>query len=670
MTEIYMEWIEKAEGDYYSALREYRARKNPRKSASSVCHKNKKVVIKLLYNIFFIITVFIIFISKQGYAQLKEFDIKREKPPESIPIFTNNPDEAAIIIYSSITNLYFESNMDGIVDDKSKPDEGKYTLLIRPIKQILTVKAKDYREGKFRIPNMESREVLYYSIESQHGKGDFILKSIPSGADIHISGLPDFVAKTPFTFVDYLAQPYKIKIIKKGFEPLDTAITIEKGRVLTETFELTPIQTKEVVPTVISGQSDLSIVSDPPGGIVYLDGDTLDRVTPCNIRDLSSGKHRIKIEKGNLIAEEQVILEAGRLNELSLTLKEKTYTIIIYSNPENAIVKVSDKTLGYTPSEYSYKKSDLPVEISVIKEGYFPYTKRIEIGGDTFSRLDAKLERYGTIQINTVPLNSRVFINGVYKSNTPFRSGLMKLGSYELELRKENYETVPLKVELSEDKPFKLISENLSQLYGEISLSTIPDGASVFIDYNKIDYVSDQNVKIAFGNHQLKAKRKGYLTYNEDIIINSSEPLTKNIQLEPKSKGKARLMSVLLPGTGQLYYGTIGKGLIFTGISLGLAYSTFFYNDSFSKSWDQFNIDLENYRNAKTISEIEQAKKTKNDSYAKAIQERNITLGSAGLLGFVWLYNIWDSGRNFKHFQKGIEVSLNRPNTLQLSYKF
>ncbi|MBU4444452.1 PEGA domain-containing protein [bacterium] len=618
----------------------------------------------------FISYIFIFILITNSLAQLKEFEVKREPPPESIPIFTNNPNEAAIIIYSSITNLYFESNMDGIVDDKSKPDEGKYTLLIRPIKQILTVKAKDYREGKFRIPNMEPREVLYYSIESKHGKGDFVLKTNPPGATLHIDGLPDFEGKTPFTFVDYIAQPYKIKIIKEGFEPLDTAITIEKGRVLTETFELTPIQIKEVVPTVISGQADLSIESDPSGGVVYLDGDTLDMVTPCNIRDLSSGKHRIKIEKGNLIAEEQVILEAGKLNKLSLTLKEKIYTIIIYSNPENAIVKVSDKTLGYTPLEYSYKESDLPVEISVIKEGYLPYTKRIESGGDTFSRLDAKLERYGAIQINTVPRDARVFINGEYKSNTPFRSGLMKLGNYELELRKENYETVSLKVELSGDKAFKLISENLSQLYGEISLATIPDGASVFIDYNKIDYVSDQNVKIAFGNHQLKAKRKGYLTYNEDLIINSSEPFTKNIQLEPKSKGKARLMSVLIPGTGQMYYGTVEKGLIFTGISLGLAYSAFFYNDSFSKSWDQFNIDLENYRNAETISEIVRTKKIKNDSYAKAIQERNITLGSAGLLGFVWLYNIWDSGRNFKHLQKDIEVSLNKPNTVQFSYKF
>jgi hypothetical protein len=664
-----MEWIEKAERDYYSALREYRARKNPRKSVSSVCHKNKKVVIKLLYNIFFLITVFIS-ISSQGFAQLKEFDIKREKPPESIPIFTNNPNEAAIIIYSSITNLYFESNMDGIVDDKSKPDEGKYTLLIRPIKQILTVKAKSYREGKFRIPNMEPREVLYYSIESKHGKGDFVLKTNPPGATLHIDGLPDFEGKTPFTFINYIAQTYKIKIRKEGFEPLDTAITIKKESVSSETFELITIQKKEAVPAIISKQADLSIVSYPPGGIVYLDGDTLDRVTPCNIRDLSSGEHRIKIEKGNLVAEEQVILEAGKLNKLSLTLKEKTYTIIIYSNPENAVVKVSDKTLGYTPLEYSYKKSDLPVEISVIKGGYFPYTKRIESGGDTFSRLEAKLERYGTIQINTVPGDARVFINGVYKSNTPFRSGLMKLGNYELELRKENYETISLKVELSEDKPFKFISENLSQSYGEISLSTIPDGASVFIDYNKIDYVSDQNVKIAFGKHQLKVKRKGYYTYNEDIIINTSELLNQNVQLEPKSKGKAMLMSVLLPGTGQMYYGTVGKGLIFTGISLGLAYSTFFYNDSFSKSWDRFNIDLENYRNAKTISEIEQAKKTKNDSYAKAIQERNITLGSAGLLGMVWLYNIWDSGRNFKDITKNIRVSMDRPGSLQLSYKF
>ncbi len=29
MSDLYLEWIEKAEGDYHSALREYRARKNP-----------------------------------------------------------------------------------------------------------------------------------------------------------------------------------------------------------------------------------------------------------------------------------------------------------------------------------------------------------------------------------------------------------------------------------------------------------------------------------------------------------------------------------------------------------------------------------------------------------------------------------------------------------------
>ncbi len=77
-----------------------------------------KVFSKII-NVFILMTILVVSVSEKGYAQLKEFDIKREKPPESIPIFTNNPNEAAIIIYSSITNLYFESNMDGIVDDKS-----------------------------------------------------------------------------------------------------------------------------------------------------------------------------------------------------------------------------------------------------------------------------------------------------------------------------------------------------------------------------------------------------------------------------------------------------------------------------------------------------------------------------------------------------------------------
>ena len=44
MTEIYLEWIEKAEGDYHTALREYRARKYP--NYDSACFHAQQCVEK------------------------------------------------------------------------------------------------------------------------------------------------------------------------------------------------------------------------------------------------------------------------------------------------------------------------------------------------------------------------------------------------------------------------------------------------------------------------------------------------------------------------------------------------------------------------------------------------------------------------------------------------
>lgn len=46
MNEIYLEWVQKAEGDYHTAQREYRARKNPNYDA--VCFHAQQCVEKYL----------------------------------------------------------------------------------------------------------------------------------------------------------------------------------------------------------------------------------------------------------------------------------------------------------------------------------------------------------------------------------------------------------------------------------------------------------------------------------------------------------------------------------------------------------------------------------------------------------------------------------------------
>ncbi len=421
--------------------------------------------------------------------------------------------------------------------------------------------------------------------------------------------------------------------------------------------------------TAFTGQADLYVSSTPAGGVIYFDGAPLNKVTPSTFNNLPAGVHKVKVEKGDLIAEQEFELVSGRLNRLKLKLAEKRYTAIIYSNPSVANVIIKGQLIGQTPTEYNFKKQDMPFDITIQQEGYFPYKIRIEESVETTSRINAELIRGGRISVRSMP-ESQLFINKKFIATTPYLSPLMQLGSYQLELRRGGYRPVTKTVELTDAISMIQISENLEQLFCQMEFLIKPLGADVFIDGRQIDSRIANNVKLPHGQHQLKLKKSGYFTIKKNLNVYSESTQKESFVLQPKSKFTAIMLSMALPGSGQLYYGKVGRGLVITGITAGLAVCSYYYNNEFVSSWDQFNIDLENYRNATTLSEIERTKKLKNSSYETAIMNRNFALGSMGALGAVWLYNVWNAGHNFKGIPKRLAIRSDGQNVIKLSYKF
>ncbi len=156
------------------------------------------------------------FMVDTSLGQLRELEVTPEDPPETIPVFRNHPDEAAVIIFSSLTDLQIESNM-GIVEDLSRPADGRYVLMVGPFRQILTVRAPGFQETRVNVPNMNAREVSYFSIEPKErdpvtGRGTLVLRSIPEGAQISVDGYPVFDQQTPYTFDDWSAQSYRMRV--------------------------------------------------------------------------------------------------------------------------------------------------------------------------------------------------------------------------------------------------------------------------------------------------------------------------------------------------------------------------------------------------------------------------------------------------------------------------
>lgn len=425
-----------------------------------------------------------------------------------------------------------------------------------------------------------------------------------------------------------------------------------------------------ITPTpVYTGQADLIINSTPEGGVVYFDGTPLNQMTPSTFKGMPAGQHKIRVEKGELFAEETVELIDRKLITVNLTLKEKTYSLIIYSNPLGATVQIGTRIIGQTPTEFTFKKADVPFNIVIQKNGFLPDTSHIAGNLELVSRIDAQLEPGGVININTNPV-ADVLINGVKRGTTPYHSGLIRLGKYDIELCRANYQPVSFSVEVSDTNRMVNISRDLSLLYGELAFAIKLTGAKVLIDNQPVAIAPGKNYKIPYGTHQIIFKKPGFYTHTYNLNIYNPNVQNLDIELLMKSKSKACLLSAFIPGAGQIYYGTYGKGLIIGGITAGLVYSTYYLNAEFTRSWDQYNVDLANYRKATTIAEIERTRQIKDDSYATALKNRNSTLYSMGALGLIWVYNIWDAGHNFSNLNRNIEVSTGKSGSIQITYRF
>lgn len=130
-----------------------------------------------------------------------------ENPLSTIPVFVDFPDDAAIIITSSLTNLRFDSNVE-IIADRSEPASGEYRLIIPPFRQTIAVYADNYKQLRFTVPVSEARQVLFYSIE-------------PKEEDVNV--VPTFFAVSPAQAMDATV------FIDDQVVDINRAVNLEEG---------------------------------------------------------------------------------------------------------------------------------------------------------------------------------------------------------------------------------------------------------------------------------------------------------------------------------------------------------------------------------------------------------------------------------------------------------
>ena len=164
--------------------------------------------------------------------------------------------------------------------------------------------------------------------------GELELISVPEGADVYIDN--ESKGKTPLKLEKIYSREYTIRLEKEFYKHWETTATVEDAK------------TTKIDHILEENFGTLSILSMPKGSKIYLDKKYVGN-TPFTIEKVVKGQHSIRINKGNHTAiNKNVHISIGETKVITDNLEPRIGTLLISSNPPNALAYIDGKYKGKT----------------------------------------------------------------------------------------------------------------------------------------------------------------------------------------------------------------------------------------------------------------------------------------------------------------------------------
>jgi len=217
----------------------------------------------------------------------------------------------------------------------------------------------------------------------------------------------------------------------------------------TSTVVILPVLTVRISADLTPKENEfgsISVNSNPQGARVYLDN-AYKGNTPLNIRDVATGRHKIRIMlSGYEEWTSDITVSSSRVARVTADLKPQAEygSISINSEPQGADIYLNDKYEGLTPLNLQ----DIPAGNYMVKitlPGYKEWVDDVTVSPARTARVYIDLEsrpEFGSISIYCDQKDVKVFLNGTYKKDiteTPTILEDIASGEYEIILIKDGY---------------------------------------------------------------------------------------------------------------------------------------------------------------------------------------------------------------------------------------
>ncbi len=324
------------------------------------------------------------------------------------------------------------------------------TITVPPGRHQAEVHKPGYKPWRRWVTVQEAQKVTFdvTLVKAADPTGSILVASTPSGADIRLNGAPR--GKTPALLKDLVAGKYLVTLNLKNYRPHTATVIVTPGKE-------TKVDAKLESDT--GGLGTIKVQADVDGATIFIDGDA---IGPAPVtKKLKAGRHVVEGRaEGFSKAMKEVEVKDGEITVVQLSLKEATAkskaSVRIIANIPGAEARID----GGAAQPVPLVRNDLRPGthfVTVVARGYARWEQSVTLKPGELIEIVAKLEKAGRIVVKTVGGKpAEVFINGKLAGKTPFIKEDIKVGTYDLEIKRADGKSERRRVAIGTAKTVEL----------------------------------------------------------------------------------------------------------------------------------------------------------------------------------------------------------------------
>ena len=395
----------------------------------------------------------------------------------------------------------FRGNAITYFDHDIKP--GEFDLYISTVATFVEIIHPDYGKTEYTFP-FDLCDFCGYEMVVQYvplvvnaasepvqkKKYHLIVKADQSDATIYIDDNPLDIGEASLLVTEGTNHTWKI----------------ECNLYHTETGSVTVNERTVVNKTLRPAFGYINVSSSPEQGAkVFVDGEYIG-LSPIKTDKLKSGTHTVRVMKDMYKMKEQSFTVAdGQTTNATLNMSANFVNVTINADSQSDIY-VDEEYKG--KGRWTGRLSDGEHIVEARKANHRASSKAVELvlGETKTITLEAPKPIYGSLEINSSPMNANIYIDGKHYGETPNYINEIIIGSHELKLTKQGCSEIKKTITIKEGETLS-VNEKL-QTGKEISISTDKSGDKIYVDGNYVG-ISPITSSLPYGTHTIKAERNG-----------------------------------------------------------------------------------------------------------------------------------------------------------------